>query len=780
MRKILALMCLIVLICSMACVSASDMNQTVDDTSANDESLGSADSGTFTDLEKKIVDAQEGSTLTLENDYAYNDGFSKLGILIAKSLTIDGNGYTIDAKNSGRVFNILSLTAKPVTLKNINFINGNSSTGGVIEAVNSKITIENCTFINNTASAGGAIHLLFSQLSIDNSQFVNNSIISDDSLNCGAAICIYGQGDFTISNSVFNDNAAKDYLQIDEDGIVSLQSSDGIADHQIEVVIDWGDFPTITFTNVSCNEFKNQSFVFKEKDVNYGLDNKTVRFEVYKDGALLINTTNVTKNGVAQIDYSSLNVGYYLLKTYYNNLTGEATIKVRRDSHFTMSVDDIKIGDDLIIYFDISPEIEGYGEVMGFYSIWFGHGPQYDDLPVYDGKFNFKDKNITIFYPFSGNYTVQLDFLGDDNFYPKYLSETFNIYPADYNATGEKTIIKVDDFSKNYGENKRLYFDLTDINSNPLKNKEISIKVNGVTYKRTTNDNGRSSIAINLNPDQYWAFVSFEGDSVYAPSANTSLVTVHSTISSLDYMQKYCKGPEPFEAQFFDMNGNNLTGGMATFNINGVMYERKISSESYAKLNINLDHGEYIITATNPVTGEMKASTIQILPTIIDNHDLVKYYMNDSQYVVKLDGEGLIWLAEKVTFNINGVFYDRYADLFGNVKLNINLQPGEYIITAEHKGCRVANKITVLPVLSASDLNMKYKDGSKFEAKLLDGQGNPYAGQKVTFNVNGVFYYRTTDVNGIARLNINLMAGEYIITSSYSGMNIANKITISS
>ena len=227
------------------------------------------------------------------------------------------------------------------------------------------------------------------------------------------------------------------------------------------------------------------------------------------------------------------------------------------------------------------------------------------------------------------------------------------------------------------------------------------------------------------------------------------------------------------------MNGNNLTGGMATFNINGVMYERKISSEGYAKLNINLDHGEYIITATNPVTGEMKASTIQILPTIIDNHDLVKYYMNDSQYVVKLDGEGLIWLAEKVTFNINGVFYDRYADLFGNVKLNINLQPGEYLITAEHKGCRVANKITVLPVLSASDLNMKYKDGSKFEAKLLDGQGNPYAGQKVTFNVNGVFYYRTTDVNGIARLNINLMAGEYIITSSYSGMNIANKITIS-
>ena len=91
-----------------------------------------------------------------------------------------------------------------------------------------------------------------------------------------------------------------------------------------------------------------------------------------------------------------------------------------------------------------------------------------------------------------------------------------------------------------------------------------------------------------------------------------------------------------------------------------------------------------------------------------------------------------------------------------------------------------SNTITVLPVLEAKDLEMKYLDGSKFEAKLVDGEGNPYSGQNITFNVNGVFYDRTTDDSGIARLNINLMPGEYIITSSYKGSNIANRITISS
>ena len=45
-------------------------------------------------------------------------------------------------------------------------------------------------------------------------------------------------------------------------------------------------------------------------------------------------------------------------------------------------------------------------------------------------------------------------------------------------------------------------------------------------------------------------------------------------------------------------------------------------------------------------------------------------------------------------------------------------------------------------------------------------------------NINGVFYNRTTDENGIARLNINLQAGEYIITTSYNACNIANTIKV--
>ena len=245
---------------------------------------------------------------------------------------------------------------------------------------------------------------------------------------------------------------------------------------------------------------------------------------------------------------------------------------------------------------------------------------------------------------------------------------------------------------------------------------------------------------------------------------------------------KIFRNATQYYAKFVDTKGNILKNTMVTFNINGVFYDRKTNDDGFAKLNINLNPGEYIITALNSNSSEMYSNVVTVLPNISENNNLTKYYKNDSQYVVRLlDDEGNpVGAGVNVTFNINGVLYVRTTNATGHAKLNINLGPGTYIITAMYKDLMVANTITVLPVLEAKDLNMKYKDGSKFEAKLVDGQGKPYEGQKVSFNVNGVFYDRTTDASGIARLNINLMPGVYIITSSYNGMNIANKITISS
>ena len=370
----------------------------------------------------------------------------------------------------------------------------------------------------------------------------------------------------------------------------------------------------------------------------------------------------------------------------------------------------------------------------------------------------------------AGNYTVPLSYSGDD----KYASQTKY---ANVTVEEDKSdIISAPDITKYFHGPERFIVTVTDYKGNPIANKTVKLTINGVEYTRTTNAKGTTSIAINLPSSTYDVTVTVDNETI------KSVVTVLPTVKGNDLVKVF-RNDTQYYATFLDSQGNYLKeGSIVRFNINGVMYERKVTINGLAKLNINLEQGEYIITAMNLETGEMASNKITVIPRIIENNNLIKYYRNVSQYTVKLIGDdgNPVGAGETVTYNINGVFYTRTTNESGIAKLNINLEPGQYIITAEYRDCKVSNTITVLPVLTAQDLSMKYRDGSKFVATLVDGEGKPYPNQKIQFNINGVFYYRTTDNNGQSALNINLIPGQYIITSSYNKCNISNKITISS
>ena len=261
-----------------------------------------------------------------------------------------------------------------------------------------------------------------------------------------------------------------------------------------------------------------------------------------------------------------------------------------------------------------------------------------------------------------------------------------------------------------------------------------------------------------------------------------STVTVKDTVISNDFTKMFRNGTQ-YYATFVDSRCNLLKNTQLRLNINGVFYTRTTNDLGVAKMNINLNPGTYVLTADNPASGEQHTTVITVLSSIVENYDLTKYYRNESKYTLRiLDSKGnLVGAGETVKLNINGVFYERKTNASGYMNMNINLNPGTYIVTAEYNGLMASNTVKVLPILSAKDVNMKYRDGTKFELKLLDGKGNPFTNQKITFNINGVFYERITDANGIARLNLNLQAGEYIITSMYeNGAALANKVTISS
>ena len=325
----------------------------------------------------------------------------------------------------------------------------------------------------------------------------------------------------------------------------------------------------------------------------------------------------------------------------------------------------------------------------------------------------------------------------------------------------------------------KLIYILKDNDGTAIANANISLTINGKTYNKTTDKDGIAYMNIRLvSSKQYNVTTTYAGTDDYKGTTLNSTITVIPTITAED-VEKIFRNQTQYYPKLTDSNGNPLKDTKVTMNINGVFYTKITNEKGIATQNINLLPGKYIITSTNTATGESISNTIIVKPNMDQNTDLVKYYKNGTQYNVRaLDGQGNPLSNQEITFNINGVFYTKTTNDKGIATLNINLHPGKYIITAIYNNCFVSNNITVLPVLTADDLTKYFGIPASLNSKLVDGQGHPLANQTVTYNINGVFYNKITDINGIAKLNINLNPGEYIATITHESTFASAKVVV--
>ncbi|URN48983.1 Ig-like domain-containing protein [Methanobrevibacter sp. TLL-48-HuF1] len=351
------------------------------------------------------------------------------------------------------------------------------------------------------------------------------------------------------------------------------------------------------------------------------------------------------------------------------------------------------------------------------------------------------------------------------------------------NTTDVKSDVSIDihDFEMYYKNGTKLSGKLLDNNSNPIINQTVSININGMSYNKITDSNGTFGMNINLDPNVYNFTVAYNGSDIYNPALKNAKVTILSVIESNDLV-KYYRNESQYYATFLDEKGNPIANNTAvTFNINGVFYTQYTNENGTAKLNIQLYPKKYIITAIHP-KGEKKGYTIDVLPTIVSK-DLVKYYKNESQYYATfLDKQGNpIANNTAVTFNINGVFYTQYTNENGTAKLNINLNPGNYIITAMHPdGLQTGNNVFVNKTLITYDISQPCnKTGTAtFTAEVLDGQGRPLSNASVTFLIAGKVLTKITDEKGIAFINIKAYPGVYTITTTYNGYSVGKTLEI--
>lgn len=244
-------------------------------------------------------------------------------------------------------------------------------------------------------------------------------------------------------------------------------------------------------------------------------------------------------------------------------------------------------------------------------------------------------------------------------------------------------------------------------------------------------------------------------------------------------LSMYYKNGSRYEVSIYQdgkiINSQN-NDSKVIFNVNGVNYTKELVNGK-ASIGINLNPGNYTITTFYHYTDGLatKTNNIEVLSTILAN-DVVKFFRNGTQYCAKfLDGCGSPLVNASVIFNINGVFYKKQTDDNGMARLNIDLFPGEYILTAIHlNGEEKANIIKVLTTISAEDISLIENKSGVFVLKTHDGARN------VSITIDGVEYIVQTDDGGVATLNVSLSKGNHAVLSKNlnSGEEIFNTIYV--
>ena len=448
----------------------------------------------------------------------------------------------------------------------------------------------------------------------------------------------------------------------------------------------------------------------------------------------------------------------------YNIVTENGDFKVNKiDSSVAVNVNNIKVGEELTI--TVNVPFDATGDVTVSVD-----GKEYN-VAIENGK-----AVKTIADLKANDYTVTVKYSGDNN------------YNANQNTT-EFTVSKISDYNMNITVPE--FKEGVNSTINVVLPKDatgtVTVEIGGKNYTANVTDGVANVIIPGLGVGDYNITTTYSGDAKYDLMTKKGNITVIPNVDVNldvdDVVMVYHDGTR-LVAKLTDYQGKPIVNATIYFNINGVNYARTTDANGTASIALNLESGAYpVIVAYNGSASYSKISkniTVTINPSIIAD-DLVKMYKNDTKFSAKfLGSDGKVLANTTVKFNINGVLYTRTTNNDGVGSLAINLRPGEYVLTAYNPvtGEQQGFNITVKSLIVTQDLTKYYMNASSFQATIYDKNGSLAVGKNVTFNINGVFYTRTADENGVVSLAINLRPGEYIITTIYEGLDIGNNIVV--
>lgn len=680
---------------------------------------------------------------------AYNVVTDVFG-LARLQIKLDPGQYNVTYKYSNPYYNIFGEGSNEITIyKMPTYIFANDL---IMKSDENRIYEVILKDINNNPVKNMEVHM---EINGENYDIATN----DDGI--AKLILNLNVGEYNITYSFNHPNYLSSYNQSRILVVDDEKSSTQLVSHDIKAY----DNETINLT-VALNDLLGNGIFSSEICLEiHTLDGELVKrmfSNTGKDGKAIFNFNLESGKYIAKLNYDGNN--FYLASYNINTINidssdnrtrailfkGESKID-KKQKYFVVLADEngISLSDKEIIF---SVENNTY------HSKTDSNGKAYLDLNLTPGK-----------------YSVKVFFQGDNYYRP--VTAFVNLI-----VSGNLTQLYAQDLVKYYRNGTQFHALLLDRNDVPLINKVISVVLQNNTYNCTTDENGWITLNIDLKPGHYNVECYYWGEKLEENAYDNATIDVLMTVIGQDEVKYY--GQTPYlSIQFFNGAGNPIKNTEFVIGVDGQNYLTKTDKDGIFNFNLNLNSGTHLISVTNPYDGLYVNYTLEIIPTIYTN-TLVKVLGDNKVYSIHLiDNNGTNLSKQKVEVIINGVKYIKNTDARGNINLDMELDPKNYLVTVINPstGEYLEKTIKVLhPISGNKDVTIYFGAKLTYKVRILE-VGGKVAGQGklVKFTINGKTYKVKTDKNGYATLKIsNLKVNKYKLTINYNGHKVSNKITV--
>ena len=673
-------------------------------------------------IEKGINLVNNNGTVYLANGTITKESTSQF--TISKTINVIGQTGTIIDCNNKQMFQIAA--NQKVTFKNMTIINAYTTGFGGVFDNRGDLTVSDILFANNTAQGGAAIDNA-QYLTVINCVFDNNSATRD-----GGALSQSAQNTdtMTVINSTFTNNKGGR-----NGGAIKYQGSD------IPLLIK-----DSTFINNKIGTTDNWGGAIYVWNSNADIATSTFINNTAQDGGAVYAGGKYAK---------TLDITQCLFENNTASRNGEA------------------------VYYDYN----SYDRFNLTYSAIINNNIKYFN--------NVKSINININNNWWGTNEV--------NFTERTGNDKANITKwAVLNLTANPDKIPCGDSSIITGS--FIWNDNTNENINLLPDRILEFSSTGGRFEE-------NEVVLDENATGKFIASTPVGTYVITGTVDNEKINLNITVTALNAnltvpdVTVSANEKATVTAILTDSEGNPLAGEEIIVNINGWEIKTVTAQNGIATVDVPFAVGQYLVNVTYKgndfYSEENKIANLTITEVITNKADI---------NIISIEGTKITGALKDS--NGNAISNATVSYTIGNETVNLTTDAnGEFIIPAEigkevvinyagSDSIKGANtSFTIKDRIATAFESEAYKTiaidfyarerGNYFVFTLKDINGNPLANKSVFIGFNGVTYNRTTDENGTALLQINLMnAGTYTFAmgflgdENYLGAFMVQKITV--